>query len=137
MRIVGLIVIIVGMLIGIGSNLPAFVDAPSIIIVTTFTLGVLWLSGTSIPGMFRAVFSSDVSPQDGAAAAAGWGVACQAANAAGWVGVLIGAVIILKNLDDIGAIGPGLAICILTALYGLVVAYGICMPCRRYVESRL
>jgi len=136
MRIVGLVVVIAGMLVAIGENLTAFVDPPSLIIVVTFTLGVLWLSGTSIPQMFRALFSRDASAEECAAAAAGWGVACKAAHAAGWIGVLIGAVIILKNLDDIGAIGPGLAICILTALYGLFVAYGLCMPCQRYLESR-
>ena len=42
----------------------------------------------------------------------------------------------LRNVDDIGAIGPGLAICILTALYGLVIGDGFCLPCRRYIEAK-
>ena len=136
MRIVGFVVLILGMLVGIGSNLSMFLDPPSLIITVTFVLGALWISGTSIPGMFRALGSAELGAEARAAAARGWGLACQTAVAGGMVGVLIGAVIMLANLDDIGAIGPGAAICILTALYGLAIGYGICLPCQRYVESR-
>ena len=40
--------------------------------------------------------------------------------ACGWVGVLIGLVLMLKHLDDPAAIGPAMAICLLTALYGIL-----------------
>ena len=135
MRIVGLLLIIAGLMLGIGSNLPVFIDPPSVIIVLTFTVGALWLSGTSIPLMVRALSGGELSAGDRSAAAAGWELAGRASVAAGYVGVLVGAVIMLRHVDDIGAIGPGLAICILTALYGIVVGYGICLPCQRYVES--
>ena len=136
MRIIGVIVVILGLLLGIGPYLPVFIDPPSIIIVVAFTLGVLWISGASIPGMVRALGSGDIDSTEVATAARSWGLASQAATAAGVVGVLVGAVIMLRNFDDIGAIGPGLALCILTALYGLVVGYGFCLPCQRYIESR-
>lgn len=136
MRIVGIVILILGMLIGIGSNLSAFVDPPSIIIIATFVLGALWISGASIPAMIRALGSSDLSPEEAADAARSWGLASHAATAAGVIGVLIGGVIMLRNISDMSAIGPGFAICILTALYGLVVSYGFCLPCKRYVESR-
>ena len=45
------------------------------------------------------------------------------AIACGWVGVLIGLVLILKNLDDLAAIGPAMAICLLTALYVILICY--------------
>ncbi|MBT3346174.1 MAG: hypothetical protein HN712_11045 [Gemmatimonadetes bacterium] len=137
MRIAGIILLIVGLLLGIGSNLTVFVDPPSIIIVVTFVLGALWISGASVPAMFRALGSGELDSVAATSAARSWGLAAHAAAVAGVVGVLIGAVIMLKNLDDIGALGPGLAICILTALYGLVIGYGFCLPCQRYVESKV
>ena len=136
MRILGIVILVTGMLMGIGSNLAAFIDPPSLLIVVAFTLGALWISGASIPGMIRALGSTQIDATEAATAARSWGLASKAATAAGVVGVLIGAVIMLRNIDDIGAIGPGLTICILTSLYGLVVGYGFCLPCQRYVESR-
>jgi flagellar motor component MotA len=137
MRIVGLALLTLGMLMGIGSNLHAFVDPPSIIIVVTFTVGALWLSGASLPAMVRAVTSPGLPADERAEAVSAWKLATHAAVASGIIGVMVGAVIMLRNIDDIGAIGPGLAICILTVFYGTAVGYGVCAPCRRYIESRL
>lgn len=136
MRIVGIIILIAGMLIGIGSNIDAFIDIPSLIICVTFTLGVMWISGASLPGMIGALFATDLSEEARAEATSAWRLATHAVVASGVVGVLIGAVIMLRNLDDIGSIGPGAAICIMTALYGITIGYGFFMPCRRYVEMR-
>ena len=55
MRILGIVILVTGMLMGIGSNLAAFIDPPSLLIVVAFTLGALWISGASIPGMIRAL----------------------------------------------------------------------------------
>ena len=44
------------------------------------------------------------------------------------MGTLIGCIIMLKNLDDPAAIGPGLAIGILTVLYAVYLKYFICKP---------
>ena len=48
--------------------------------------------------------------------------------AAGWVGVLIGLVLMLANLEDPAAIGPAMAICLLTALYGTILKYFVFNP---------
>ncbi|MEX0744217.1 MAG: MotA/TolQ/ExbB proton channel family protein [Phycisphaeraceae bacterium] len=50
------------------------------------------------------------------------------APAFGMIGTLIGLVIMLANLDDPAAIGPGMAVAILTTLYGAVIANAIAMP---------
>lgn len=44
------------------------------------------------------------------------------APAFGMIGTLIGLVIMLKNMDDPAAIGPGMAIALLTTLYGAIIA---------------
>lgn len=44
------------------------------------------------------------------------------APAFGMIGTLVGLVIMLKNMDDPAAIGPGMAIALLTTLYGSIIA---------------
>ncbi len=136
MRIVGAVLLLSTMMVGIGSNLPTFLDPPSIIIIAGFTFGVLFISGTSIGGMVKAVVSSD-SGVDLRAAARGWKLARQASVSGGIVGVIIGIVIMARNMDDMSALGPGIAICILTLLYGVVIGHGFCLPCQHHVESKI
>lgn len=50
------------------------------------------------------------------------------APAYGMIGTLIGLVIMLANLSDPSAIGPGMAVALLTTLYGAVIANAICLP---------
>ncbi len=50
------------------------------------------------------------------------------APAFGMIGTLIGLVIMLQNMDDPSAIGPGLAVALLTTLYGAVTANLIALP---------
>ena len=44
------------------------------------------------------------------------------APAFGMIGTLVGLVIMLKNMDDPAAIGPGMALALLTTLYGAIIA---------------
>ncbi|MCC7407981.1 MAG: MotA/TolQ/ExbB proton channel family protein [Phycisphaeraceae bacterium] len=50
------------------------------------------------------------------------------APAMGMIGTLVGLVIMLKNLDDPKKIGPGMAVAILTTLYGAVIANAFALP---------
>lgn len=50
------------------------------------------------------------------------------APAFGMIGTLIGLVIMLGNMDDPASIGPGMAVALLTTLYGAVIANVICLP---------
>jgi len=50
------------------------------------------------------------------------------APAFGMIGTLIGLVVMLKNMDDPTKIGPGMAIALLTTMYGAVVANVFCLP---------
>ena len=53
----------------------------------------------------------------------------------GFVGAVIGSVLMLVNLEDPDALGPGLALAILTILYGLLFGYFICYPIQRRLEQ--
>ena len=50
------------------------------------------------------------------------------APAFGMVGTLMGLIIMLGNMDDPAAIGPGMAVALITTLYGAVISYLFILP---------
>ncbi len=50
------------------------------------------------------------------------------APAMGMIGTLIGLVAMLANMDDPKAIGPAMAVALLTTLYGAIIANAVCTP---------
>ena len=58
------------------------------------------------------------------------------APAMGMIGTLIGLVIMLQNMNDPAAIGPGMAIALITTLYGAVIAQIFCMPLAEKLKLR-
>ncbi|MCA9063395.1 MAG: MotA/TolQ/ExbB proton channel family protein [Planctomycetaceae bacterium] len=59
-----------------------------------------------------------------------------AAPAFGMIGTLIGLVQMLRSLDDPSQIGGGMAVALLTTLYGAVVANMFCVPLAGKLETR-
>lgn len=57
------------------------------------------------------------------------------APAMGMIGTLVGLVIMLGNMSDPKALGPAMAVAILTTLYGAIIANVICMPARKKLEA--
>lgn len=57
-----------------------------------------------------------------------FGAMADVAPAMGMIGTLIGLVAMLANMDDPKAIGPAMAVALLTTLYGAVLANGVCGP---------
>ena len=58
------------------------------------------------------------------------------APAMGMIGTLIGLVAMLANMSDPKAIGPAMAVALLTTLYGAIVANGFCEPMSDKLKSR-
>lgn len=58
------------------------------------------------------------------------------APAFGMIGTLVGLVQMLANMDDPSAIGPSMAIALLTTLYGALIANIICMPIADKLASK-
>jgi len=50
------------------------------------------------------------------------------APAYGMIGTLVGLVVMLKNMDDPSKIGPGMAVALLTTLYGALIANAFALP---------
>lgn len=137
MRIVGVVAFLMALGIGIGSNLGAMLDLPSICIVCVGTLGMLLLGGSSIPTMFKSVFSSAASEEEIRAGIRAWKMARFYSLGAGIIGGLIGLIIMFKSMDDPAAIGPGMAIALLSSMYGLCLAFGLCLPLQAGLAKRV
>ena len=137
MRIVGLIAIITAFMVGIGSNLPIMIDPASLIIVLGGTLGMLLFGSSSIPTMFKTIFSGTATVEELQAGVKGWKMASAYSLASGGIGTIIGLVIMLKYMDDPAAIGPGIAIALLTTFYGIVLSLAIFLPLQSRLEDRV
>lgn len=57
-----------------------------------------------------------------------FGAMADVAPAMGMIGTLVGLVAMLSNMDDPKAIGPAMAVALLTTLYGAVLATAVCGP---------
>jgi chemotaxis protein MotA len=59
----------------------------------------------------------------------------------GMIGTLIGLIQMLQNLSDPSALGPGMAVAMITTLYGAILANSLCIPVSRklkyYKDMRL
>ncbi|MGQ9649215.1 MAG: motility protein A [Phycisphaerae bacterium] len=54
----------------------------------------------------------------------------------GMIGTLIGLVAMLGRMDDPGKIGPGMAVALMTTLYGLIISNVLCLPLARKLSQR-
>ncbi len=106
-------------------NVSTFVNVPSILIVFGLTFFGLLASGHKLIAALSAVTDKHADEEQLYDASDTFLQAGSFSMAAGWVGVLIGLVLMLANLEDPAAIGPAMAICLLTALYGTILKYFI------------
>ena len=141
--IIGFIFLPVALMVGIGNAFPAMIDPPCVIIVLGGTMAALFISfplKDIIDLPLNCLGYAIVPPKERNATVdyrLSVGIefyrrAGTYAFAVGWLGVLIGIVIMSRHsadmsLDDFGA---GLSIATLPALYGTVISYLFCLPIR-------
>ena len=58
-------------------------------------------------------------------------------QATGWVGLLIGLILMLESIDDPATFAKISAIALLTVLYGTIIAFFYCMPISTKLQFRL
>jgi chemotaxis protein MotA len=63
-----------------------------------------------------------------------WRYAAEVAPAMGMIGTVIGLILMFARMNDPAAMGPAMAIAMLTTLYGLVLAFGIAGPVAARLE---
>ena len=119
----GFVVLLVVVAMRFGGTLGAFIDMPSVFIVVGVTVGAtIWSSPMSDIGLAvaKSLGSGPISEEEAHRAHAVLQHAANAAVAGGTIGTVIGLVQMLQNLDDPSAIGPAMAVALLTLLYGLL-----------------
>ena len=139
-KVVGFVSILVAIMVGVGSNFGNIIDIPSILIVFGCTIGALLFSGRSITDAFNPLFSrKSLRSGDGEAlrrASETWHEAESYFVGSGFVGFLTGCVIMGANMEDTTHIHAGMAIAILTVLYGIFFKYLICKPIAIYLGMK-
>ena len=121
--LIGFVGMIGMMLWAMEFNVATFMNVPSILIVWGLTFFGLLVSGRNIIAAGSALFDKHADEEQLYEASDTFMYAGRLSMASGWGGVLIGLVLMLAHLDDPAAIGPAMAICLLTALYGTILKY--------------
>ena len=141
--IIGFISLPTFLMVGIGSNLSAMLDPPSAIIVVGGTMAALCISfplKDIIDLPLNCLGYAIVPPKTRNATVdyrLSLGIefyrrAGTYAFAVGWIGVLLGIVIMAQHVADwsLDNLGRALSLCTLTALYGSMISYLFCLPIR-------
>jgi flagellar motor component MotA len=121
-----------------GSPLTSFINLPSVIIVIGGG-SLLWTLSHGLSGpvhMFqRALGPANPVELEEAQIIADTGR--RQFERVGWLGVLIGCIQMLQNMDDPKMIGPAMALALLTAFYGHLIAAVVFLPFSRHFAARL
>ena len=131
--IVSLFIIVVAILLA-GSNILYIVDPVSLLIILGIDAGVLAASG-QLKTFARGVsmlFTGTAGREKNEilASAAVFDMLVKSSLAAGFIGLLVGAIIILSNLANFTQMGAALAVALLSVLYGLIMAFLLFLPAK-------
>ena len=125
--------LLIGGLLTIGGPISHYWNGPAALL----SLGI----GTSL--LFKAhgkrwfkVFRKDLLAEEHRQAAQMASTGARVFPYAGWMGVLVGVIEMLSNLDDPSVIGPAMAVALLSALYGHGIAALVWVPWRQYHLER-
>ena len=127
--------IVAGMLMsgGIGQ----FIDLPSVFITIVPTIGALLVGfkGYFISSI-TSVWKKDVDNLTLVKGVEFWKASKRYAIAFSFLGFMIGMIAMLGSLDDMGSIGPKLAVALITILYGFIWGYIISDPIACSLETK-
>jgi len=139
MFFIGLLFVLAICIASIGGGAVLFVSPASAMV--TFGIPIFLIlstySGKGVGLLFRLFFTLNVDEEDLKLGLNIYKDTKLYLIVAGWIGVLIGGVLMGANLEDINELGPGLAMCILTIFYGYLFAYFVCHPVIRRIEEKL
>ena len=136
MRSIGFVLMVAAFIYATRDALSAMYSTEGILLVLLGTLCLVRFAGIRVVAMFRAGFSRGATEEQMQAAIFGWRVARLCALGMGLLGTLIGAILMMGNLNDPAAIGPGMSLAVTTILYAVVVA-PFCLALQARLESRV
>ena len=127
--------IVTGMFVSGG--LGQFIDPPSAFITILPTIGALLVG---FKGYFvssiTSVWKKDVDNLTLVKGVEFWKASKRYAIAFSFLGLMIGMIAMLGSLDDMGSIGPKLAVALITILYGFIWGYIISDPIACSLETK-
>ena len=141
-RIMGFIIIAVTILIALGNagNLAWYIDTGSVLFIGGVLIGGLWLCfgpRLVLEAMMAALKGQCVSEKGQLSLfVAVYDRAYQLAWGGGIVGMLIGLVQILQNMDNPSMIGPGMAFGLMSVLYGASLAEFVVNPLQQILINK-
>ena len=142
--VVGLLLGVFALVFGMSANLTnlgklkLFLDPSSFALVFVPIVGTLLIGcrGYFISSV-TSIWKRDVDNQTLDRSIQFWKAAKRYAIASGFIGTLMGLVIILMAMgDDPGGIGPAMSIAIITVYYGLIMGYLVFDPIACSLETR-
>jgi len=137
MLLVGIAMALVFLMLAIfvGGTLGLFIDIPSVIIVLGVSLALLLAThrGSGVGLLFKAPFALDTV--DRRRSSAVYQDFKTYAIVSGWLGFIIGCILMGANIDHLESLGPGTAVALITVFYGYTLAYVICHPILRRLEE--
>lgn len=97
----------------------------------------LVVDGTA-PDLVRSILDSEIDLMErrNAASRKIFDLVAELAPAFGMLGTLIGLIQMLRNLDDPDALGPGMAVALLTTFYGSFIANVVAIPISRKLAAK-
>ena len=136
----GLLLLVIGWGAFGSGDITVFIDTNSMIWVVGIIAAGLWMCfgpQSTLSAFRNALFGGrDTTQFQLTQIIMVLGRAYQLAWAAGLSGFLLGLVIMLSNMDDPAAIGPGMAVSLLTTIYGLILAEFIFSPLQQLQNTR-
>ena len=99
--------------------------------------GILLIVDGTDPDLVRAIMETELVSVEGRHKnlIGFWDVLGSMGPAWGMIGTLIGLVDMLNNMSDASAIGPAMAVALITTLYGSLLANWICIPVSNKLKS--
>lgn len=92
--------------------------------------GILLIVDGTDPDLVRAIMETELVSVEGRhkTVIGFWDVLGSMGPAWGMIGTLVGLVDMLYNMEDMSALGPAMAVALITTLYGSVLANWLCIP---------
>ena len=138
MRMFGLVIACVSLVtaMGLSSSVEVFLNLPSALIVISVGFGtLLFAHGQRSFDLLARALTSSIEASEAADAAVVAQSASKSFHCAGILGFIIGLVAMLANLDDPSAIGPAVAVTLLTVFYSVAVSTLLWNPTERRMRA--
>jgi len=136
-RSVGLIFLFVAIMVGIGKNVSFMIDMPSVILVFGGIVSMLLIGRHNIGTMISTVFDGEADESRVREAIQGYRMGRHYSMVAAVISLGVGLTIVMKDLNDPSAIGPGMAIILCSTLYAVFIGFVLFVGLQAGLQKRI